>query len=889
MKLHRLVLTNYRGIVHREIEFPDRGVVVVSGANEVGKSSMIEALDLLLEARDRSSKKEVKQVKPTHADVGAEITAEISTGPYRFVYRKRFHKRCETELTVLAPRREQLTGDEAHDRVRAMLEETVDTCLWQAQRVLQSAATEAVDLSGCDALSRALDVAAGAAVAPTDASVSVSVSVSVPSAANGTDTLLVDRIETEYLNYFTRTGRPTGEWAAAEKRLQAADQELARCAAAIAEVDDAVRRHTELTEELVRLTAARTAASKQLAAAQAAAETVAALAGQLKQAELVAAAAEAGRTAAVTAVNDRRALRDAIDERVAAIVELEASAAEAAESLATAVEVKQAADVVAEEARTAMAAAQDRADAARRTVDQLVAREEADRLAGMLAKIVGAQRDLDNTEAELTSIALTGEGTRAIEAAKSAVDVAMAQVELMSAHLELVAIADVDVHVGGEVRALEAGQSWSIGVSSQTQIEVPGVLTARLAPGTPASETQAKLEAAQQLLAAELAKGGVADVAAARILDQRRQQLVTTRDRLVARIEALIGDASVDQLRTRLAELTARQPAADLFEADADAARAEFEVATTAVAQAIADCEKHRQVAEAAAKKLGERETRVALLREKLTTEQGRLTLARDQLAHQRAITADEELTAKAETCEQAARRADTLVAELNAELAKAAPDAVAAALSDATRRAEEVGREHDEVAEALREVKTQLKVYGTEGRKGQLDAAATEREHAEAEYLRVQRRARAAELLRSVIIRHRDATRLRYVDPFRAEVERLGRLVFGDSFEVEIDSDLKICSRTLSGRTVPYESLSGGAKEQLGIVARLAGAALVAKEDTVPVVIDDALGFTDADRLVKMGAVFNAVGGDGQVIVLTCSPQRYAAVEGAHHIALSA
>ena len=39
-----VVLTNYRGITHREIEFPDRGVVVVSGANEIGKSSMIEAL-----------------------------------------------------------------------------------------------------------------------------------------------------------------------------------------------------------------------------------------------------------------------------------------------------------------------------------------------------------------------------------------------------------------------------------------------------------------------------------------------------------------------------------------------------------------------------------------------------------------------------------------------------------------------------------------------------------------------------------------------------------------------------------------------------------------------------------------------------------------------------
>lgn len=119
--------------------------------------------------------------------------------------------------------------------------------------------------------------------------------------------------------------------------------------------------------------------------------------------------------------------------------------------------------------------------------------------------------------------------------------------------------------------------------------------------------------------------------------------------------------------------------------------------------------------------------------------------------------------------------------------------------------------------------------------------------------------------------------------------MERLGRIVFGDSFEVDVDSQLCIGARTLSGRTVPYDSLSGGAKEQLGIVARLAGAALVAKEDSVPVVIDDALGFTDAGRLTRMAEVFDAVAGDGQVIILTCSPQRYADVRTARHIELTA
>ncbi|CQD18423.1 hydrolase [Mycolicibacterium conceptionense] len=83
------------------------------------------------------------------------MAAEISTGPYRFMYRKRFHKRAETQLTVLAPVREQLSGDEAHERVLAMLAETVDTSLWQAQRVLQASSTAPVDLSGSDALARA--------------------------------------------------------------------------------------------------------------------------------------------------------------------------------------------------------------------------------------------------------------------------------------------------------------------------------------------------------------------------------------------------------------------------------------------------------------------------------------------------------------------------------------------------------------------------------------------------------------------------------------------------------------------------------------------------------------------------------------------------------------
>lgn len=872
MKLHRLTLTNYRGISHREIEFPDHGVVVVCGANEIGKSSMIEALDLLLEARDRSTKKEVKQVKPTHSDVGSEISAEISCGPYRFVYRKRFHKKPETELTIVRPCREQLTGDEAHERVRAMLAETVDSDLWHAQRVLQSASTAAVDLSGCDALSRALDMAAGDS-----------------GGLCGTEPLLIERIDAEYGRYFTPTGRPTGEWAAAITRLADAEAAVAECAAAVAEVDDRVARHAVLTEQVADFSQRRIAVGPRVAAAQEAADKIAALTAQRREAELVAEAAGATAAAANGAHAARRQLLTEIDTRARAVTEMQTQAAEAAEAQAAARAEAEAAGVALQQATEALAELQRRTESARCTVDQLANREEADRLTARLAKIDAIERDRERIGAELSTIAVTEVVLRRIEDAAAAVDRVGDQLELTSAAIEFSAAADIQLVVGGQQISLPAGQSWSITAAGPTAVEVPGVLTARVTPGATTLDIHAKHAATQEELAAALAAGEVTDLAAARSADQRRRELQSTRDQLTATLAGLCGDEQVDALRSRLVQLRDDLAGTELVPTDIGAARAELAAILQAQAAASSECEAHRQAATAAATGLAELSTRATVLQNTLDTQRAELDAAAERLAAERASAGDDELVASCATALDAAQAAQQRAAELAGALAAAAPDAVAIELADAKKEADSVGERYEEAARALREVTIELSVFGSEGRQGKLDAAETEREHAATEHSQVGGRARAAQLLRSVMTRHRDTTRQRYVEPYRAELQRLGRPVFGPSFEVDIDSDLCIRSRTLNGITVPYESLSGGAKEQLGILARLAGAALVAKEDAVPVVVDDALGFTDPDRLIKMGELFDTVGAHGQVIVLTCSPDRYDGVKGAHRIVLSA
>jgi hypothetical protein len=753
-----------------------------------------------------------------------------------------------------------------------MLAETVDNDLWHAQRVLQATSTAAVDLSGCDALSRALDVAAGD-----------------EAALSGNEPLLIERIDAEYGRYFTPTGRPTGEWAAAISRLSRADTAVAECAAAVAEVDDRVRRHAVLTEQVAELSQLRLAAGPRLACAQAAADKIAELNGQAREATLVAAAAAATSAAATAAHNGRTRLMAEIESRTAAVEAAAAAAQQAADTQAAARADAETAGAAMQEATRVLAELQRRVESARGTVDRLAEREEIDRLSARLARIDAVRHDRDRVGAELSVVVLNEELLRRIESAAAAVDRAGDQLALISAAVEFTAAADIELVVGQQHVSLSAGQTWSTTVTGPSEVEVPGVLTARVTPGATALDIQAKYAAAQEELSAALAAARVADLGAARAAAQRRRELQSSRDQLSATLSGLCGDDDVDQLRARLMRLCAGQPAEpDLFVTDIASARAELDAAQAACRAAEAECEVRRRAAALADSRLAENSTRATLLLNEAATQRSELDRATEQLVQERSSVSDEDLASSAAAGQQAAATAERRALELGEELAAAAPDAVTEELAAAKDAAESLDGRYEEAARARRELTIELSVFGSEGRQGKLDAAEIEREHAAGEHTRVGGRARAAELLRSVMARHRDTTRLGYVEPYRTELQRLGRPVFGPSFEVDVDTDLCIRSRTLDGVTVPYDSLSGGAKEQLGILARLAGAALVAKEDAVPVVVDDALGFTDPDRLAKMGEVFDTVGAHGQVIVLTCSPDRYDSVKGAHRIDLT-
>ena len=238
MRLHRVRLCNYRGVADCEVELLAQGITVIEGPNEVGKTSIPEGLDLLLTKRDSSSHRQVKSAQPVGRDVGPEVEIEMSTGPYRFVYRKRWLRRSETVLNVLTPQPDQLTGRAAHERVEEILSETLDGDLWRALRIEQGAE---LSLPGFDvpSLVGALDQAASG------------------DDASDEDDDLWTRICDEHERYWTATGRPKRDRNTTQAEVETAQSRVSELQDQLDSIDRGAIEMGRLATEQRRLASTR--------------------------------------------------------------------------------------------------------------------------------------------------------------------------------------------------------------------------------------------------------------------------------------------------------------------------------------------------------------------------------------------------------------------------------------------------------------------------------------------------------------------------------------------------------------------------------------------------------------------------------------------------------
>ena len=893
MRLQRIRLTNFRGVEDREVEFATTGVTIIEGPNEVGKSSISEALTLLLDVMHDSQKQEIKDVKPVHADVAPRVEVELTTGPYHLVYAKQWLRQSSTTLTVTAPAAESLTGRPAHDRVREILAETTDYFLFKALRYQQGEKIAQAPLGDSASLAAALDAAAGGAAL-----------------ADVEGDSLWKRVESERLKYVTATGKKIVERERKDEELRSKQDAAAILAAELQALEESAELHRSMGLELNENTRKQAELGTELVGLQAAAERVGKAQAEVERHAVARHAAEGVVREAATAAAERERLKKALAAATRDLAELTGAAEHDAPGLATTREAHAKALTARDAARTARATAEDAAGLADADAGHFGEALALDQLTERLTKVTAAEATIEAANRFLDECHLDEAGLDVIEGAVLETAVAQAHAGDGGMAVTVDALAGVRIALGDESVDLAAGERLERTVTGDAVLAIGEVARVTVAGRAEAlALAQRAGEAAAGLAALYIAAridAALGDplVQAKTLIRQRQLQDAALESARTALQESLRDltraeiEGKVARGQERVAGYIATRAAAPELPANLEAAKA----AQTGAAAALTDARRLEQLQQA---RLDDADAAARAAHELAQERTVRIELATaardtaDQFVREAAAAVpDEALTLASDTAATAVRVAAKAHEGAQAELIAADPETTAAVLRNAEDRLVRLQDDHQRLLIGREKITAVLDDRGQAGLADKLDALQSVVVRLDRETTLTDRRAAAAELLHRTLAAKRDDARRAYVAPYKAQLDSFARIVFGKTATVEVDhATLAIASRTLEGRTVSFDSLSGGAREQLCVLSRLACAALVSPPDAqsasagnasgVPVIFDDALGYSDPTRLARLGAAFNVAGDRCQVIILTCVPDRYAHIGSAKVVRL--
>lgn len=965
MRLHRIHVENFKSVSDRTLELPDRGLVIAEGLNEVGKTSMVEALDLLIDSQLKATSKasRVRQAQPYGTDLPVVVEAEMTIRGVRLVHSKRFLAQPQARLEFLAGDRagEVLTGEEATDAMAEIWKKT-DPTLWRALRLMQAGSLEALSLQSSTALTKALDQAVHGGAEPDEvtdgdtAAASSGQSLAQPDAAPRADgESLLETVRQVYEQYWTPTGKPgkavkdatTAQGTLREQHRQAKDH--------LVEVDAVVADLEETQEDVESQQRAVARLGNQVTADEAA---VTALEGLERAATEAGRAEKDARTRCDTAVQALKDRREAVEELETARQDEKRSLDSATRADRVVEEVEQRfreADEGWRQAEETRRQSKEAWDAARAKAGALRDRSRLDKLSQTVERLSGLVADLHAAESRLDANPATAPLVAKAQKADEKLTAAHIRLETASPRMTLARLAaeapdltidgeplqaasgdDARAHTdGAEASGAEAKTAAAPivdrAVDRPTVVEIAGAWRITVTPASDVDDLARQVEKAERALATALEEMASSSLDEARErLDQRTRDegevtglrerlrreledarsdlgleppktsgdpeseltlsdLITQRDRIAASVQPVERDATTEKPEENVtAEGIAEEEATEATkDSGARESLPQAEQRALELEAVHEEAELAEKTARSARDTVSEQRSKA---REKASGAASALRAAHEQVAKRedrldsaRARISDEELEQSAGQAAETHRDAKEKATRTASELAEHAPEEVRSAASDSAQRLvrakERLARSKDRRAGLA----GQLKGLDREGRQDRFDELDGLLHRSTIETTALTKRAGAAKLLYETLVRHRDEEHRRYLEPFTREIERLGRAVFGRDMAVRVDDSLTVTERRLNGAWLGWDQLSTGAKEQLGLVVRLATAQLVDPTDGVPVILDDALVYSDRVRTARLLQEVATGSRTHQVIVLTSAPERYDGLDAVH------
>jgi DNA repair exonuclease SbcCD ATPase subunit len=194
---------------------------------------------------------------------------------------------------------------------------------------------------------------------------------------------------------------------------------------------------------------------------------------------------------------------------------------------------------------------------------------------------------------------------------------------------------------------------------------------------------------------------------------------------------------------------------------------------------------------------------------------------------------------------------------------------------------AETAKRRREELLTDISGTATLLQDRQGEGVEEQLAAAEGELERAEQLRSDLERRRGALKLLLDLLSEEAESRRRQVTGPVMRELLPMTEQLFGAG-ELRFDTEWNPETFERPGGALRIAQLSAGTREQLGILTRLAFARLLAKQGTpVPVILDDALTYSDDQRASRFFDILHEAAAETQIIVLTCHERLFQQLGG--------
>lgn len=890
MKIRALELDQFRRFDRpvRLAGFGD-GVNVLCGPNEAGKSTLLEAIRGLLFERHTSRADVIKRMQPRAGAASPRLAMEFELRDGRWRIEKRFLHR-EPLALLIAPDGARYEGDAAEDRLQELLgfaapgkqgSKAEHVGLWGALLVAQRASLDQADLTSD--LARAtvagcLEAEVGALAAGGERG-----QAALRAVGAQLSTLLDGRGNPkgrykEVIAAFAETEVRLSALRGRQARLRQDEDTLAGVQAELArkEDPDGAKRDEEALADARRRREAALLHEERITSA----ERAAAIAGRALDDARIERDARAARKDAIAAAEADLARAGAEEER------LGAGAADARQALAG--------------CAAALAAAQGRAGHAatrlRRARHVMLLSGLAVARDAHAAALYGAEATEERVHglaARLEVAALTPARIDALRAADRVLQRARAMAEAQAARIEY----DFLPQAAGRVRigGSPAGGTGIALAASDTEIVIESVGRLVVRPAARDSgKAAAQLREAEAKLASALGEAGCADPDEAEARWAERERL--SRDLADARAElarVAPGEASaglqpgvgplrahVDWLGRRVAagqgELgLAAVPGPHEANAEADAAEAEGQDTQDALAQA-------RAAHDAALRDDANRRERLASAAAEARAKRGE----RDRLAHEAAQAEAREAAAALEQRLADARDGYDRRRGAVEALERERPENTANAMLARVQRYEQAIQGRREAVGKLREERSALRArIAQEGGAGlgeQVAAAERERDLLGRERDAHAREAEVLGLLRDTLLEAEREAKERYLAPVVRRITPYLRGLFPGA-ELVCGEDFRVVSLSRGPRTPEdFDALSDGTREQVAILTRLAFAEMLLDQGRPAlVVLDDALAYSDADRMERMFDVLTQAGARLQILVLTCRADLFGRLGG--------